>query len=223
MIHARSRRALACAGVLALLAGAASAWAGGADGSGAAPASPVDPAAHAGHSMPAAGEMPGDSLYQLPVHFTTAAGEHLMLQQYRGEPVVVTMFYGTCKAACPLLMRAMTETASHLPPAARGKVRFLMVTLDPERDTIEALRSLAQEYKLGASHIEVARTDDDGVRLLSAALGIRYRKLPDGNFSHSSILTALDGTGVPRARTEKLAVADPEFVAAISGLVKSRP
>jgi Uncharacterized protein SCO1/SenC/PrrC, involved in biogenesis of respiratory and photosynthetic systems len=207
-------------GVIALLVGTASAWAGGAPGT--APVATVDHSAHAGHTMPAAGEMPGDSLYQLPVHFTTASGDHLMLQQYRGEPVVVTMFYGTCKAACPMLMRAMSETAANLPASARGKVHFLMVTLDPERDSVEALRSLKQEYKLDTSNIEVARTDDDGVRLLSAALGIRYRKLPDGNFSHSSILTALDGTGVPRARTEKLVVADPEFVAAVSGLVGAK-
>lgn len=220
MIPAGTRLMAACMGAVALLVGSTAAWAGGPAGASATSAAPVDHSAHAGHSMPAAGEMPGDSLYQLPVHFTTASGEHLMLQQYRGEPVVVTMFYGTCKAACPMLMRAMTETATHLPAAARGKVHFLMVTLDPERDTVEALHSLKQEYKLGASNIEVARTDDDGVRLLSAALGIRYRKLPDGNFSHSSILTALDGTGVPRARTEKLVVADPEFVTTVSGLVQ---
>jgi protein SCO1/2 len=214
MIHVANRRVLACVGSVALFVGSMSAGAGDV-------AEPLDHSAHAGHSMPAAGEMPGDSLYQLPVHFTTATGKHLMLEQYRGAPVVVTMFYGTCKAACPMLVRAMTETASHLPPAARGKVRFLMVTLDPERDTVEELRHLVQQYKLDASRIEVARTDDDGVRLLSAALGIRYRKLPDGNFSHSSILTALDGTGVPRARTERLLVADPEFVAAVSGLIGS--
>ena len=62
--------------------------------------------------------------------------------------------------------------AASLPPAARGKVRFLMVTLDPERDTVDALQHLVQEYKLGDSNIEVARTDGDGVRLLAASLGI---------------------------------------------------
>jgi protein SCO1/2 len=180
----------------------------------------VDHSAHAGHAMPPAGEMPGDSLYQLPVHFTSASGDHLMLEQYRGAPVVVTMFYGTCKAACPLLIRAMTETAANLPAADRDKVRFLMVTLDPQRDTVEALDALAREHGLVAPRFELARTDANGVRLLAASLGIRYRQLPDGNYSHSSILTVLDGQGVPRARTERLANADPEFVAATAALVR---
>jgi protein SCO1/2 len=184
------------------------------------PSAPVDHSAHAMHATTAAADMPGDSLYQLPVHFTTASGAHLMLQQYRGAPVVVTMFYGTCKAACPMLTRAMTETAAALPAATRDKVRFLMVTLDPARDTPQALQQLAQEYKLKSPRFELARTDDDGVRLLAASLGIRYRQLPDGNFSHSSILTVLDGSGVPKARTEQLLTADPAFVATVTALAK---
>jgi protein SCO1/2 len=179
----------------------------------------IDHAAHAMHATAAAADMPGDSLYQLPVHFTTSGGQHLMLRQYAGTPVVVTMFYGTCKAACPMLTKAMTETAAALPPATREKIRFLMVSLDPARDTPEALRDLAQEYRLKSPRFELASTDANGVRLLAAALGIRYRQLPDGNFSHSSILTALDAKGVPRARTERVLAADPAFVSGIESLV----
>lgn len=180
-------------------------------------AAPID---HSHHVMTPPAEMPGDSLHQLPLHLTTAAGGHLMLQQYRGQPVVVTMFYGTCKAACPLLTRAMTETAAALPADVRSKVRFLMVTLDPQRDTLEALQAFTREYHLAAPQFEVARTDANGVRLLAAALGIRYRQLPDGNFSHSSILTALDAQGVPQARTDVLAAADPQFVDALRRLAR---
>ena len=179
---------------------------------------------HATHhehgTAPGAAPMPGDSLFQLPVHFTTARGAHLMLDHYRGEPVVVTMFYGTCKSACPLLTRAMTATAASLPTAERAKVRFLMVTFDPVRDTEAELARFTREYQLQAPQFEIARTDENGVRLLAAALGIRYRQLPDGNFSHSAILTALDAEGVPRARTENIAGADPEFVAEVRRLVR---
>lgn len=175
---------------------------------------------HAHHAMTPAADVPGESLFQLPVHFTTAGGEPLVLDDYRGAPLVVTMFYGTCKAACPLLARAMTATAQALPPASRDKVRFLMVTLDPQRDTIEELQRFAREYRLDAPRYAVARTDADGVRLLAAALGIRYRTLPDGMISHSSILTALDADGVPRARTERLAEADPQFVSDVATLAR---
>ena len=64
------------------------------------------------------------------------------------------------------------------------------------------------------------RTDPDGVRLLAAALGVRYCKLPDGSYSHSSILTVPDGQGVPRARTESIAGVDPGFVQAVARLAR---
>jgi protein SCO1/2 len=150
----------------------------------------------------------------------SSGGEHLMLEQFRGQPLVVTMFYGTCKSACPLLTRAMTATAAKLPAADRDKVKFLMVTLDPERDTQAELARFTREYALSAPQFQVARTDANGVRLLAAALGIRYRQLPDGNFSHSSVLTALDADGVPKARTENIAAADPAFLQSLQALVR---
>lgn len=205
------------------------AWAaggGGAAGSsgaaGGASTGTATSAAHEHHhgAAPAAAPMPGDSLYQLPVHLQSSGGAHLMLEQYRGQPLVITMFYGSCKTACPLLTRAMTSTAASLPPASRDKVRFLMVTLDPERDTQADLARFVREHALAAPRFEVARLDASGVRLLAAALGIRYRQLPDGNFSHSSVLTALDADGVPRARTENIAGADAEFVQRVAKLVR---
>jgi protein SCO1/2 len=218
-IDANMRFAVAATAAALLLGGLAAlpAHAGEATPSG--PPAAADPHAHH-HASPAAAAMPGDSLYQLPVHLQSASGGHVMLEQYRGEPLVVTMFYGTCKSVCPLLTRAMTATAATLPAASRDKVRFLMVTLDPERDTTAELTRFMKEYDLKSPRFEVARTDAGGVRLLAAALGIKYRQLPDGNFSHSSVLTVLDGDGVPKARTEKIAGADPEFVAATVRLVR---
>lgn len=193
----------------------------GAGGAVAKPAAASDADAHRHHgAAPAAAPMPGESLFRLPVHLESAGGDHLMLAGFRGQPVVVTMFYGSCKTACPLLTRAMTATARSLPPAARDKVRFLMVTLDPERDTAADLARFAREHALAAPRFEVARLDASGVRLLAAALGIRYRELPDGNFSHSSVLTVLDAEGVPQARTENIAAADPEFVKRVAALVR---
>ena len=44
------------------------------------------------------------------------------------------------------------------------KVRFLMVTLDPERDTTAELARFAKDYGLQSPRFEVARTSPDGVR-----------------------------------------------------------
>jgi protein SCO1/2 len=58
------------------------------------------------------------------------------------------------------------------------------------------------------------------VRAIAAALGIRYRQLPDKSFSHSSVITLLDRDGVPAARTQVLAAEDPGFVASLRAQLK---
>jgi protein SCO1/2 len=45
---------------------------------------------------------------------------------------------------------------------------------------------------------------------------VRYRKLADGDFNHTSALILLDADGRIIARTEKMgAVPDPEFLKAV--------
>jgi protein SCO1/2 len=51
------------------------------------------------------------------------------------------------------------------------------------------------------------------VRAIAAALGIRYRQLPDLSFSHSSVITLLDRDGVPVTRTQAPVAEGPAFLA----------
>jgi protein SCO1/2 len=62
----------------------------------------------------------------------------------------------------------------------------------------------------------LARAEESDVRELAAVLGIRYRQLPSGVFSHSAVITLLDADGIVRARTENLQTLDPDFMRAVS-------
>jgi protein SCO1/2 len=62
----------------------------------------------------------------------------------------------------------------------------------------------------------LANADDNGVRKVAALLGVRYRRLANGEFNHSSALFLLDADGRIVAKTEKIgATPDPEFVAQV--------
>ena len=63
------------------------------------------------------------------------------LDVYRGHPVLVTMFYGSCPAACPLIIDTLRAIEKDLTPAQRADLRVLMISIDPERDTPEALKA----------------------------------------------------------------------------------
>jgi len=167
------------------------------------------------HATEAPAPLPGGSLYQLGVALDAAGGSSLALDSLRGGPVVVTMFYSSCTTVCPMLTLAMQHIAAGLEPAERERVRFLMVSLDAARDTPARLAEFAAEHHLPQPPFLVAHAAAADVRTLAAALGIRYRQLPDGSFSHSSLITLLDRDGVATARTQVLAAEDPGFVASV--------
>ena len=123
--------------------------------------------------------LPGTSVHLLPVRLEEAGHPPYALHDLAGKPVVVTLFYSSCRSVCPVLTFAMRRLEASLPAAKRDQVTFLMVSLDSDRDTPAVLAAFAAEHQLSASHWHIAHTDVEGVRLLSAALGIRYRRLED--------------------------------------------
>ena len=178
-------------------------------------------ASPAAQPRPDPGPLPGDSLFQLGVTLQTSDGAALPLAELRGKPVLIAMFYASCSNVCPLLTAAMQHVERTLAEPERQRLRFVMVSLDPGHDTPEHLTAFAAEHHVDTGHWILARTASAQVRALAAALDVRYRLLPDGSFSHASVITLLDADGVRRARTRALDGADPEFAAALHAVVEA--
>ena len=172
--------------------------------------------ANAAHEVMAPGaQLPGESIYQLPMELTLQNGSHVPLRQLRGQPALVTMFYASCDGVCPLLAFTLRRVEAALPASERERLLVLMVSFDPKRDTPEALRAFAKLNQIDRANWLLARADENDVRNLAAVLGIRYRELADGVFSHSAVITLLDADGVIRAHTTQLKELDPDFMGAI--------
>ena len=162
-------------------------------------------------------DSPG-SIYNLNATLIDATGAQHRLDVHRGHPVLVTMFYGSCPMACPLLIDTMRSVERAASPADRERMRMLLISIDPERDTVANLNALGTSRKLDPSRWTLARTDASSVRKIAAVLGIQYRKLPDGSFNHSSIVTLLTPEGEIALQSSELGKADPELLAALAKL-----
>jgi protein SCO1/2 len=171
---------------------------------------------HAHEVIAPAAPIPGESIYQLALPLIRQDGTRMAFDELRGQPLLVTMFYTSCNGVCPLLAFAMRRTIAALPVEQRGKLRALMVSFDPERDSPEALEAFAQLHDLDPPQWLLARASESDVRNLAAVLGIRYRELPGGVFSHSAVITLVDAQGIIRAHTTNLNALDPDFMRAVS-------
>jgi protein SCO1/2 len=171
---------------------------------------------------PATENIPGTSLYQLPATLETAEGATLKLSELRGQPLIVTMFYSHCTSVCPLLTAQLQRLIAELSPAERQQIRVLMVSFDSVRDTPEELKAFKSEHRIEDSNWFVSRASAADVRSLAAALGIRYRELPDHSFNHSALISVADRGGTVRARTSELTGPDAPFIQAVRKQIAQR-
>ena len=146
---------------------------------------------------------PEPSIYDLPIELRDARDRVIGLDVARGKPVLIAMFYASCPVACPVLLQEVKTIVAELPAALQDEVRIVMVSFDAERDTPAKLTALMQERGLD-SRWTVAAAKDPDARALAATLGVKYRKLDNGEFFHGATIVALDREGRPVARTDQL-------------------
>jgi len=155
-------------------------------------------------------DVPTDSLYQLQAQLTTQKAETAGLDVYRGHPTLISMFYASCPAACPMLITAIHSYESQLDEPSRTRLRVLLVSFDPTRDTPPQLDRVAKLHRADAVRWTFASASEADARRIAALLGFSYRRLPNGDFDHSLLITLLDSEGRVVASTTKL-VGDEEF------------
>lgn len=142
------------------------------------------------------------SIYDLTATLTGQDGKPTPLDVFRGHPVLVTMFYGSCPNACPLLTTDIKRIDRLVAPDVRERLRVLMVSFDAPRDTPEKLSQFTRDHGLDPARWKLASATEDRARELAAVLGIRYRKLDNGEYFHSSAIVLIDENGKPVARVE---------------------
>ncbi|HYB65487.1 MAG TPA: SCO family protein [Steroidobacteraceae bacterium] len=164
-----------------------------------------------------AADVPGDSLYQLRATLTTQEGAAAGFDLYHGHPAVVSMFYGSCPAYCPMLITAVQVYETHLDEASRARLRVLLVSFDAANDTPRRLTQLARLHRADPQRWTFASAAEPDARRIAALLGFHYRRLEDGSFDHSQIITLVDAEGRVVASTTRL-IGDADFEAKLRAL-----
>jgi protein SCO1/2 len=164
-------------------------------------------------SVAAAGTVtPADSIYQMKASLTDQHGQTFLLEERRGQPMLISMFYTSCQFVCPMLVEALKATEAKLSEEERARLTVMMVTFDPLHDTVAVLKRTAGERQVDSGRWTLARTDAKTVRKLAAVLGIQYRALANGDFNHTTAMILIDAEGRIAGRTTELGNADQSFV-----------
>ena len=129
---------------------------------------------------------------------TTQAGEALCRENLRGKVVLVSFVFTTCSGSCPATTHRMSQVARAL--ADQGlmrddRVRLLSITLDPARDTPEALRNYMRAYDADPAHWTFLTGPREQVEKVHAAWGMWAKPAANGQLDHPSRVFLLDARG----------------------------
>lgn len=160
------------------------------------------------------------SIYTLESKWTSDVGKEVRLDVLRGRPQVVALFFTNCQHSCPIIVADLKRIEKALPAKARAKVDFLLVSIDPERDTPAALRAFREKHRLGTEHWTLLRSDSDSVQRLAEMMGFRYYPGSSSQFAHSLLITVLNGAGEIVYQQSGLGADSRDPVATLVRLVK---
>ena len=81
---------------------------------------------------------------------TNHAGQSVSLESLKGDVVVLTFLYTNCPDVCPIVTSRLREVQTLLESDA-DDARFVAVSVDPDRDTIESAREYLEKWELSAN------------------------------------------------------------------------
>ncbi len=165
----------------------------------------------------------GPSIYGLTSDWRDQMGDTIQLSSLAGRVRVVAMVYTSCAATCPLIVADLKRIESSLPEHRRDAVGFVLVSLDPDRDSHDRLAEWAAQTRLHPARWTLLNGDDSAIRELAATLDVRYQAQVDGEFAHSNGITVLDADGVIAHQQTTLGDPDRTTAAAVLRLVQDRP
>lgn len=124
---------------------------------------------------------------------TRQTGEPLSLDDLRGRPALVYFGFTNCPDMCPMTMAEWKKVKQNLGDAA-ADVAFVLISVDPERDTPEAITRYLAGYD--ASFIGL-RGDIPTIQAIGKDFGVYFHANHDGGddpplIDHSSHSFLLD-------------------------------
>jgi protein SCO1 len=145
-------------------------------------------------------EEPLPELFPVPnTQLVDENGRAVSLDQMKGSVTVYDFIFTSCSGICPIMSKNMQMLTQKVPKDAQ--VRFVSISVDPARDTPEALRAYAKRFRRDDDRWIFLTGDRDAIVKLSVE-GFKLAAgdpMPGGEpLLHSSKFAVADRKGVIR-------------------------
>ncbi len=145
-----------------------------------------------------------NSIYNLESIWKDQNGNKVELKNFVGKKIILAMIYASCPTVCPVIVSNMKNLELAIPHNELNNYHFVLVSIDPDRDTPEKLNQYAVERNLDAKTWTLLSGSKNDVAELAEMIGFNYKKNANGTFTHSNLITFLDKHGMILNQSENL-------------------
>jgi protein SCO1/2 len=136
----------------------------------------------------------------------------------KGRVVLISFIFTHCEYACPMQAQKLKQVRAAMVPAIKDDVWFVTLSVDPERDTPEAMKKFAERQGVDESRWIFLTGDKQNLEFLVKRLG---QYTPDIE-SHTTLMLA--GNTITRHWTRVLPMVPPDGIAQqMRALVEETP
>src|SRR5258705_8518871 len=144
------------------------------------------------------------------------------LEDFRGKVVALTFIYTWCTDTCPVLTPMMSFVQDRLGNDFGPRIAFVSVTVDPERDTPEALKEYAQAFGADLKGWTFLTGAPTVIRDLTRHYGVLASKNASGDVDHSFLTSIIDQRGILRVQYLGVRFDPEEFRRDLLSLLRER-
>jgi protein SCO1/2 len=138
-----------------------------------------------------------------PFELPDIQGNSVSMENTLGKVRLLYFFFASCPDVCPPTTYMLSRVQAKLQEKQvfGSEALILQVTIDPERDTPEALERYAANFDADVSGWKFLRGSEAETKQIGEGYGIFIQKDPEsGNFIHSNMVVMIDRTNQIRKR-----------------------
>jgi protein SCO1/2 len=146
------------------------------------------------HRVGAKANEPLPTLWPVPAYrLVDQNGQTRTPEDLRGSVWVADFIFTSCKSVCPVLSAKMVQLQRAIPDP---RMKFVSFSVDPDRDTPEALRAYARRWAPDESRWTLLANTQQSLEALSKGMKTFVERQPDPDATlHSAEMFLIDGSG----------------------------
>ncbi len=163
-------------------------------------------------------EIPSESIFNLDSKWVKQNKDSMNLGQLSSKITVAAMVFTHCESACPRIVADIQRIEKSFTAEELKNIQFLLISMDPTRDTPERFIEFSSEHQLNDNWICIS-SNENATMELANVLNVRIKPLAGGGFDHSNTIHLIDKNGNINFQQNGLAQEPTEIVKAIRVLM----